>query len=173
MKAAQKTINHGGERDAWLQYFECNWNLDGDGECVETWKGGRPSMHCPPFVSDCWMTVRMGGQANSDAGTNAHHHCIPIHLSTCLALHAPPCQWFPLASFIKLFAVGLENCGIFKLSSWWWLHRPIFEMITIAMTTMTIIDPHIIWREWPRKSGQKGVGEFLRCSQIVLCSWQL
>ena len=36
MKAAQKTINHGGERDAWLQYFECNWNLDGDGECVET-----------------------------------------------------------------------------------------------------------------------------------------
>ena len=28
MKAAQKTINHGGERDAWLQYFECNWNLE-------------------------------------------------------------------------------------------------------------------------------------------------
>ena len=48
-----------------------------------------------------------------------------------------------------------------------------FEMIMIARTTMTIIDPHIIWREWPRKSGQKGVGQFLRCSQIVLCSWQL
>ena len=136
---------------------------------------GWPALHALPalclwLLDDC---QNGGGGQNLDAGTNAHHHCIPIHLSTCLALHAPPCQWFPLASFIKLFAAGLENCGIFKLSSWWWLHRPIFEMITIAMTTMTIIDPHIIWREWPRKSGQKGVGEFLRCSQIVLCSWQL
>ena len=38
------------------------------------WKGGRPSMHWPAFVSDCWMTMTVSEweKSNSDAGTPRH-----------------------------------------------------------------------------------------------------
>ena len=90
------------------------------------------------------------------------HQCTSLH-SKSVSNPAEPYHWLPLASFQttpcaswgwKLSNIQVELLMMMMLA----FNRQCFEMITIAMTTMTIIDPHIIWREWPRKSGKKGSG---------------
>ena len=155
-----------------------NWNGGSgcsDGESVKPGERVAGQARCtgqPLSLAVGWLSEWEPALMPARHGTNAHH-CIPIHLSASIPHHCPTRPYhFQLHPFRRR-RVQLH----LKTVNYWAYDDDCigqyFEMITISMTTMTIIDPHIIWREWPRKSGQKGVGEFLRCSQIVLCSWQL